>query len=385
MTPQVFAWPPSLWIVLEAINHVYQTVLLLPDQASTVAAKIDALHYFQITCYTLIAIAYFGVAIYFMLRYRRRGDDEAYTPLVTAPALVMGVGVGMFALFLVFWFISYREYKTIRTPPAHALDVYVTAKQWMWKFASTEGGASVGVLYVPVHQPIRLLITSRDVIHSFFVPAFRLKQDAVPGTYTTLWFEVKDPGTYRVMCAQMCGPGHARMWGQIVALSQRDYARWREGEAPPVDRAALGLPDRLPGDTGPQPAFDPAALGQRAAAQYGCLKCHTIDGQPHIGPTWLGLFGSDEPLADGTRVHVDEAYITQSMMDPTAAIVAGFQPVMPSYEGLIDPSDTAAIIEFIKSLRDVSRPHVVSPMPAGPIDAVPSHASGTRAPQGGRP
>ena len=373
---QVFAWPPSLWIVLETINRVCQTILLLPAQASTIAAHTDALQYFELTIYTLISVVYMGATVYFLLRFRRRSGDDA--PEVTAPRLVMGYAFGMFAIFSVFWYIGYVQFKTIRTAPARATDVYVTAKQWTWEFAYTQGGASVDVLYVPVHQPIRLLLTSRDVIHSFWVPAFRLKQDVVPGTYNTLWFEATTPGAYQVMCAQMCGPGHARMWAQIVVLGPNDYERWRRGAPPEVSRASVGLAEPLANDSGPRPFETPAAMGQRAAAQFACLKCHTLDGQPHIGPSWLGLYGSQELMQDGSRVTVDEAYITESMMDPAARIVNGFQPVMPSYQGIVAPADTAAIIEFMKSLRNVQQPHVVAPLPAGPIDGIAIRPRGAR-------
>ncbi len=371
-----FAWPPSLETALLAINRVYRTALRLPDQASTFARQIDALHYFEITVFTAIAVLYFGTAIYFVLRYRRRSEHD-YAPEVRAPGLVTTYTFGMLGLFMVFWLLGDLEYRTLRTPPAGATDVYVVAKQWMWKFAYADGGASVGVMYVPVGQPIRLLITSRDVIHSFFVPAFRLKQDAVPGTYTTAWFEVRTPGTYQILCAQMCGAGHSRMWGQVVALGADDYERWRRGTLPGVSPASVGVEADAPGV--PSSTESPVDAGRRAATEFACVKCHTLDGQPHIGPTWLGLFGSEEPLENGGTVTVDEAYITRSMMDPTADVVRGFQPVMPSYQGIVSPADTAAIVEFIKSLRDVKQPHVVAPLPTGPITITPSHPRGAGA------
>jgi len=383
MTPQIFAWPPSLRILIEAVNRVFQLILLLPAQASTVAESVDWLQYFELSIYTLISILYFAAAIYFILRFRRRSEHEN-TPEVTNHGIVIAWSIAVFAIFVVFWFIGYVQYRHMRTPPDDAIDVYVTAKQWTWKFAYTEqGGASVGVLYVPVNRPIRLLLTSRDVIHSFFVPTFRLKQDAVPGTYTTLWFQVTRPGTYQILCAQMCGVGHQRMWGQIVALDGPDYERWRRGQTPEVARAAVGLTENLPGESGPPTPVTPTEQGRRAAETFACLKCHTIDGQPHIGPTWLGLYGSQELLADGTHARVDEAYITRSIMDPTADIVAGFQPVMPSYQGLVGPSDVAAIIEYLKSLRDIGQPHVVAPLPAGRVNGLAAHPRGANVPPPG--
>lgn len=386
MSVFAFALPPSFYLVLRAINDVLRRILMLPPQASTVATEIDALQYFEFAMYALISVVYIGAAVYFVLRFRR-GRKHDYVPQHRAPGLVMVYAAHVFAVFALFGFLGHLEYAHLRAAPSNARDVYVTAKQWMWKFAYADGGATVGVLYVPVGQPIRLLITSRDVIHSFWVPAFRLKQDAVPGTFNTLWFEVKKPGAYQVMCAQMCGPGHSRMWAQVVALGPEDYERWREGEQPEVSRAAVGLTEAGPN----QPAAsapgtaDPIVHGKDAAAQYGCLRCHTVDGQRHIGPTWLGLFGSDEPLQDGTSAHVDAAYITESMMDPAAKIVRGFPNVMPSYQGLIQPDDTASIIEYIKSLRNARAPHTMAPLPTGPLTG-PNGVSGkqTAPPHGGR-
>ncbi|MGE0449388.1 MAG: cytochrome c oxidase subunit II [Vicinamibacterales bacterium] len=362
--------PSSFWTVVGALNRVYRTVLMLPPQASSVSSSIDALHYLEITIYTAIAVVFMTTTVVFLIRFRRRGDADR-PPDVQASGLVGAYALGMFGLFVVFWAIGQAQFTTLRSAPRGAADVYVTGKQWTWKFAYADGGGSVDVLYVPLHQPIRLLLTSRDVIHSFWVPAFRIKQDAVPGTYTSVWFEATTPGAFQVMCAEMCGAGHAGMWAQIVVLDGPDYSRWKQGDQPAVSPASIGLPTP-DAETRVSPrAFETRVeQGRRAAAAFACLKCHTIDGQRHIGPTWLGVYDSEEPLRDGTRVRVDEAYMTRSMMDPAVEVVNGFDPVMPSYQGLLTPADTAAIIEFIKSLRDASQPHVVAPLPDGPIDGL---------------
>lgn len=215
----------------------------------------------------------------------------------------------------------------------------------MWKFSYPDGPASVGALYVPANRPVRLHLTSRDVIHSFFVPEFRIKRDAVPGMYTMAWFEAVEPGRYPILCAEFCGTGHSMMRGEVVVLRPADYAAWLDGRAPAaaVDAMEAGAP-------GLEGLVRLAELGRDAAARHGCFECHTIDGTPHIGPTWLGLYGSWEMMRDGERIYVNEAYITESMMDPQARIVAGFSPVMPSFLGQISPAETAAIIEYMKSL-----------------------------------
>mgnify|MGYP001239093268 FL=1 len=271
----------------------------------------------------------------------------------------MGLYLGLFGLFILFWGIGFRQFVNMSVPPDDAIDVYVTAKQWMWKFSYPEGRASVGVLYVPAGRPVRLHLTSRDVIHSFFVPEFRIKRDAVPGMYTTAWFEATRPGRFQILCAELCGTGHSMMRGEVVVLREMDFMAWLDDRVPLDDRGefAAGMPgerDR----TEPRGLEAPrrlAELGRTAAARHGCLECHTIDGTPHIGPTWLGLYGSRELMEDGEEVVVNPAYITESMMDPQARIVAGFPPVMPSFLGQISPAETAAIIEYMKSLAATRR------------------------------
>jgi cytochrome c oxidase subunit 2 len=203
---------------------------------------------------------------------------------------------------------------------------------------------------VPVGRPVRLLMTSRDVIHSFYVPAFRVKRDVLPGRYSELWFQAVAPGRYELLCAEYCGTGHSYMRGEIVALAPEAFDRWmadqtrgREAVAD-VSQTALGVERGSPGNL--------QRTGERVAAERGCLKCHSLDGTAHIGPTWRGLYGRTEPLVGGTSVVVDEPYMTESMMEPTAKVVMGFQPVMPSYQGRLSPPEVAAILEFIKSLRD---------------------------------
>jgi cytochrome c oxidase subunit II len=242
---------------------------------------------------------------------------------------------------------------------------------------------------------VKLMLTSRDVIHSFYVPDFRIKQDAVPGRYTTAWFQVNEPGVHLVMCAEYCGMGHSTMRAQVVALAPEDYARWLAGARRDVETSlphlVTGAP---PGETTPVPGglpgpieetplsveeFAPAtplsmvATGTQAAGELGCLRCHTLDGSAHIGPTWAGLYRAAVPLATGETVIADEAYLTESMMDPLARLHAGFQPVMPSYHGLLSPGQTAAIIELIKSIREVpgraAPPMVELPPSSGPPPA----------------
>lgn len=344
---------------LDALNEFYREALLLPEQASSIARDVDSLHYFQITVMFGVATLIALTAFLFVLRYRRGPDREPTPRIVASLPFEVGLYLGLFGLFILFWGIGFRQFVNMSVPPDDAIDVYVTAKQWMWKFSYPEGRASVGVLYVPAGRPVRLHLTSRDVIHSFFVPEFRIKRDAVPGMYTTAWFEATRPGRFQILCAELCGTGHSMMRGEVVVLREVDFMAWLDDRVPLDDRGefAAGMPgerDR----TEPRGLEAPrrlAELGRTAAARHGCLECHTIDGTPHIGPTWLGLYGSRELMEDGEEVVVNPAYITESMMDPQARIVAGFPPVMPSFLGQISPAETAAIIEYMKSLAATRR------------------------------
>lgn len=342
------------------LNEVLRRILFLPVQGSTLAQRIDALHYAVILSTMAGAFLVTLAGGYLLLRYRRRLPEPAI-PNVEAgsqlsPPLKVAALAALAALFLAFWAVGVRQYMELRVAPEGAMNVYVTAKKWMWKFAYPEGARSIGVLYVPAGRPVRLVMTSRDVIHSFFVPDFRVKQDVVPGRYTTVWFEAVAPGRYEILCSQYCGTGHSTMRGEVVALSAEDYARWLRGAPEPAQIAApaytppaLGRPDAaIP--------LQPSSLvrqGQRVAAEQGCLRCHTLDGTPHIGPTWGGLYHARVPLEGGGEATADEAYLTESMMDPLSKIHRGYPPVMPSYLGKLDGPETAALVELIRSLADV--------------------------------
>jgi cytochrome c oxidase subunit II len=350
------------------LNELLRHLLFLPRQASTMAREIDDLHYWVI-CVTLLGAAGVGcAAVYFAVRYRRTPTYEGTHPGAMAkpppwfePVVITCLG----ALFVAFWYAGLSRFVKLRVAPEDAMDVYVTAKQWMWTFAYPEGNRSVTTLYVPAGRPVKLILTSRDVIHSFFVPDFRVKEDVLPGRYTTLWFAAKEPGTYPILCAELCGVGHSTMRGNVVALAPDDFERWlrRAPEGDPVAGERY-VPPEVATETSPAELLDLVRLGEEAAERHGCLRCHTTDGTPHIGPTWAGMVGSTVPLADGTTVIADEAYITESMMDPLARIHRGFEPVMPSFLGRIHPAETAAIIELMRSLRDVPPlPGARTPLP----------------------
>jgi cytochrome c oxidase subunit 2 len=330
------------------VNELLRRMLFLPEQGSEYARSVDSLHYFVVISTMLGATAVFAAAAVFVVRYRRQREGEV-TPHVEPTAVHEAFFVGVPLVLFLSWFaIGFPQYVSLQTPPRDAMDVYVQGKKWMWKFAYPGGPNSTDVLRVPAGRPVRLLLTSRDVIHSFFVPAFRLKQDALPGRYTQTWFQATEPGRHQIFCAEYCGVGHSAMLGEVVVMKADEFDAWvaeqRRGLALAQDSAMT------PGET-----FDARASlqeqGRRLASEYGCFGCHTVDGTQHIGPTWRDLYGKTERLEGGKTVRVDEAYITRSMMDPRADVVAGYQPVMPTFQGRLPAPEVAAIVEFIKSLR----------------------------------
>ncbi len=364
------------------MNELMRRLLFLPEQASTIARDIDWLHYFVIVVTMLGATGVAAFVLYYIVRYREsahRGGDQPPDPRrFHAPGglslrFELAVFGGLLALFVLWWVIGFRQFIRIAEPPPNSLTVYVTGKQWMWSFAYPDGSGSNGVLFVPAGRPIRLVMTSRDVIHSFFVPPFRVKQDVLPGRSTAMWFEAPTPGRYPIYCTEYCGTGHSSMRGEVVVLSAADYDRTLEGLARLRIAGPLRGASSVPGAAVPAEPLTLAEMGQRVAADAGCLRCHTADGTPHIGPTWAGLFGATILLEGGGRVIADEAYLTSSMMDPAAQLHLGFQPVMPSYQGLLTAAQIGALVEYIRALRDEPRVPGAMPLPEpvpGPVPLV---------------
>jgi cytochrome c oxidase subunit 2 len=324
------------------MNEILRRLLHLPPQASTFAREVDALHFLVISTTLLGATLVFLLAIYFLVRYRRRVPGETTARLVSSSAQEATLIGTILSIFLLFWVVGTLQYDRMMTPPPDAMTVYVTAKQWMWKFSYPDGRSSIDVLTVPEGKPVKLVMTSRDVIHSFYVPAFRVKHDLVPGRYYAAWFESKLPGSYPIECAEYCGVSHSKMSGRVQVLSAADYAEWLEGHPPD--------------------ASDLVLQGRQVAARRGCLNCHTLDGQPHIGPTWVGLYDSQVPLEGGRSVVADPGYLTRSMMDPQVDVVSGYKPVMPTYRGVLSEPEAAALVELIRSLQDAPyAPSVILP------------------------
>jgi cytochrome c oxidase subunit 2 len=329
------------------MNDFMRNLLWLPVQASTFAKSVDNLHYFVITVTMIASIATGLLAFFFFFKYRQRRSGQSTPNVIPSVRFEIAV-IGLPLFFFLLWFVQgFKDYIWYTTPPKNTMDVYVMGKKWMWKFAYAGGGPNaIGTLHVPEGRPVRLLMTSRDVIHSFYVPDFRIKQDVLPGRYTETWFEATKPGRYQVLCAEYCGTWHSQMWGEIVVMPAPEFDKW-------LQQQRAGLADRVDtgGDDGGDFRGSIVEYGKKVAMSEGCLRCHSLDGTQHIGPTWLDMYLRRETLENGQVVIADEGYLTDSMIDPRSKVVKGFKPVMPTYKGRLTAPEAAALVEFIKSLR----------------------------------
>jgi cytochrome c oxidase subunit 2 len=301
---------------------------LFPEQASTIAPDVDHLLYFLLAVAVFFSLAIFCSIFYFAIRYRRRSENELPRPIHGGMALEILWSVIPLGLTMVMFTWGASIYFNESRPPNNALDIYVVGKQWMWKLEHLGGQREINELHIPVGRAVRLTMTSEDAIHSFFVPAFRTKQDAVPGRYTTTWFTPTKVGKYHLFCAEYCGTNHSRMGGWIYVMAPRDYEAWLSGGASGGSLAENG-----------QKLFD----------ELACGNCHKPDGSGRC-PSLTGLFGKTVQLAGGATVKADEGYIRESILQPQAKIVAGYGPIMPTFQGLVTEEGVLQLIEYIKSL-----------------------------------
>jgi len=287
---------------------------------------VDALYIYLVLVSAVMTLLIFVAVAVLAIKYRRRPGIAPH-PIEGSPILETAWSVIPFGVMITFFIwgavIFFRE----RTPPTNATEVYVVAKQWMWKLEHMEGQREINELHVPVGQNVKLIMTSQDVIHSFFIPAFRLKQDVVPGRYSTLWFKATTPGTYHLFCAEYCGTSHSGMIGNVVVMEPQDYTQWMAG-----------------GPSAPLPE-----AGKQLFASLGCATCHRFDVQGR-GPNLQGVFGKPVLLEDGRTVIADENYVRESILNPTAKIVSGFKPVMPTFQGLVSDEQLNALVAYVKSL-----------------------------------
>ena len=326
-------------------------IKLFPEQASRFAADVDALYFFIVATSAFFALAVSVAVVYFGIRYRRRHAGEIGARIEGSLPLELTWSVIPAVISMVMFGWGASSFFHMRTPPADAMQVYAVGKQWMWKFQHPEGQREINELHVPKGRPIKVRISSEDVLHSLYFPSFRTKIDAIPGRYTELWFEATEVGRFHIFCAEYCGTNHSGMIGTVVVMEPADYQAWLQGGA---TEGTL------------------AQRGARLFNELACSTCHLDTGQGR-GPLLHDIIGTTVELQDGSTVVVDEAYLRESILNSQAKVVKGFQPLMPTFQGLVSEEGLAALIEHLKSL---------SPKATTAPVAAPATATNAPPPQG---
>ncbi len=301
----------------------------IPEQASTVAPRVDNLFYYILVVTFAVTLIIAGFLIYFSIKFRRRNDKIPGVQIVSVKLEIAWMLIP-FLIFLSMFFWGADVYFAQYHVPREGMDIYLVAKQWMWKFQHSEGVREINELHVPLGQIIRITAASEDVIHSFYVPAFRIKTDIVPGLghFTPIWFEATRIGRYHIFCAEYCGTNHSGMLGWVKVMEPAAYAAWLSGGGAEGSMADAGA---------------------KLFSQYGCITCHS-SGAGAKGPTLEGLFGKKQPLSNGEMVLADESYIRESILYPNAKITAGYQPIMPTFQGVISEDQLLQLVAYIKSI-----------------------------------
>jgi len=302
---------------------------LMPESASTQAAETDTIFFILLALAVAIILLVLTLVITFAIRFRRgSGARRGELPAVISREFEVGwTAATLFIGLFLFWWAASAQLSAV-VPPKDALEVHVVAKQWMWQTQHANGAREINELHVPVGVPVRLVMTSQDVIHSFFVPAFRMKKDVLPGRYTETWFQATKLGVFHLLCTEFCGTDHSRMIGRIVVLPQEEYARW--------------LSMQPEGD-------DLAHQGEQVFLARGCAGCHAPSSRVHA-PNLAGLYRRIVQLSDGRTVTADEAYLRDSILLPKRDVAAGFDPIMPSFAGILSEGEIQSLVAYIRSL-----------------------------------
>jgi len=309
--------------------------LFLPPGESTIASEVDALFYFLFyASLALFAIVFFGI-IFFSIRYRRRKHEkvEPTTGLTHNLKLELLWSVIPTILVIIVFFWGFKVYMKMNVVPKDAMEIKVTGQKWFWSFDYPEGVKTVNDLVVPAGKPIKLLMSSKDVIHSFFVPDFRIKMDVLPNRYSVTWFEATRPGEFDLFCTEFCGDGHSEMIGKVKVLNEREYAVWLEEGSSGGEGMSL------------------EEYGRKLYVSKACNTCHSIENKNLVGPAFNGVYGKTRVFTSGEKLTADENYIRESILEPQAKIVAGYDPVMPTYQGLLGDREIDAIIAYMKTLK----------------------------------
>ena len=305
-------------------------VPFVPDSASTMSWKVDAVYFYLSGVTLFFTLLISAILVFFVIRYRRRTPYEIPRPIAGSHKLETLWTVIPFLISMTIFGWAAKVYFDQSSPPKNAMEVYVVGKQWMWKIQHSTGQREINELHVPVGKKIKLIMTTEDVIHDFFVPAFRVKSDVVPGKYTTLWFEATKTGKFDFYCAEYCGMNHSGMIGSVVVMESREFDNWLSGNTSNTT---------------------PAVAGQQLFQTLGCVSCHGATGEGGRGPALSGLFGRETQLVGGQKITADEAYIRESILNPQAQLVDGFGPIMPTFQGQISEDQLVQLLAYIKSLQ----------------------------------
>lgn len=304
----------------------------MPAQASSGAGEVDTVFFviYWISVFFFAIIV--GLMVLFAMKYRRRrqGENPDQSPSHSLALEITWTAIPVIVSVLLF-VLGFKSYMNLAVAPRNAYEISVTGQKWQWFFTYPNGYVS-DELHVPVDRPVKLTMTSEDVIHSLWVPAFRIKKDVVPGRYTRTWFQAEEPGSYPLLCTEYCGTGHSDMLSTVTVHEAGMFETWLE--------ASANLYDTMP----------PAEAGELLVQRKGCVQCHSSTGAPGVGPTFKDLYGHDVPLKGGGAVLADENYIRESILEPMASIVAGFEPVMPTFAGKLKDKEITYIIAYLKSI-----------------------------------
>ena len=293
------------------------------------AFRVDALYFFLLAVAVFFSLLIAGLIVFYAVKYRRRSPGSVGASIHGGMLLEIAWSVIPLLITMVIFVWGASVFFAMSHPPDETLNIYVVGKQWMWKFQHLDGQREINELHVPVGRAVKLIMTSEDVIHDVFVPAFRIKADVLPGRYTHIWFQATKPGRYHLFCAEYCGTRHSGMIGEVVVMEPSEYQTWLSGGAP---EGSL------------------AAAGEKLFQDLACVTCHRADSQGR-GPMLQGLFGKTVQLQNGETVVADEAYVRESILRPSAKITAGYQPIMPTFQGLISEEQLLELIEYVKSLH----------------------------------
>ncbi len=306
---------------------------LFPVQASTLAPEVDRLYFFILAITAFFALIVVVFVAFFAVKYRDDTGEKVGAPIHGSVPLELGWSIIPFLISMVIFVYATVVFFQIVRPPAETLDIYSTGKRWMWRFQHLDGQSEINELHVPKGRPVRVTFTSEDVLHDLYIPAFRVKADAIPGRYSSIWFEATKTGEYHLFCAEYCGTRHSGMIGTVFVMEPNDYQAWLStGSGQPM-----------------------AARGQQLFHQLACITCHLNDGTGR-GPSLAGVFGAKIPLSDGSEVVANDTYIRESILTPQMKLVAGYQALMPTFQGLVNEDGVMSLIEYIKSIPPARAP-----------------------------